>query len=44
MNVSIPEKCTHIKIDIGLSYAAPISNKFLIKEPNVYVMGFEPNP
>jgi len=41
--INIPEKCTHIKIDIGLSYCAPIANKFLLKEPNVYVMGFEPN-
>ena len=41
--LTIPEKCTHIKIDIGLSYSAPIANKFLVKEPEVYVMGFEPN-
>ena len=36
--LTIPEKCTHIKIDIGLSYCAPIANKFLVKEPEVYVM------
>jgi len=41
--LTIPEKCTHIKIDIGLSYSAPIANKFLVKQPEVYVMGFEPN-
>jgi FkbM family methyltransferase len=43
-NIKIPENCTHIKIDVGLSYSAPISNKWLIKEPNVYVIGVEPNP
>lgn len=41
--LTIPEKCTHIKIDVGLSYSAPIANKFLVKQPEVYVMGFEPN-
>lgn len=41
--IQIPEHCTHVKIDVGLSYCAPIANKWLIKEPNVFVMGFEPN-
>ncbi len=41
---NIPENCTNVKIDIGLSYCAPISNKWLLKEPNTFVIGFEPNP
>lgn len=40
----IPENVTNIKIDIGLSFCAPVSNKWLIAEPNVAVFGFEPNP
>jgi len=43
-NYSIPEKCSHIKIDIGLSYNAPQSQDWLTKEPNLMVFGFEPNP
>jgi FkbM family methyltransferase len=42
-NIEIPKHCTHVKIDIGLSYSAPIANKWLVREPNVFVMGFEPN-
>jgi len=42
--IVIPSSCSHVKIDIGLSYTAPISNKWLIKESDVFVMGFEPNP
>lgn len=42
-HINVPDNCTHVKIDIGLSYTAPISNKWLIKEPNVFVLGFEPN-
>lgn len=42
--INVPFTCTHVKIDIGLSYTAPISNKWLIKEPNLFVLGFEPNP
>jgi hypothetical protein len=42
--IHIPANCTHVKIDIGLSYCAPIANKWLIKEKDVYVLGFEPNP
>ena len=40
----IPEKCTHVKLDIGLSYSAPHSQNWLSKEPNLMVFGFEPNP
>lgn len=42
-NIHIPKNCSHVKIDIGLSYSAPISNKWLIKEKDVFVIGFEPN-
>jgi FkbM family methyltransferase len=42
--IEIPSSCSHVKIDIGLSYTAPISNKWLVKESDVFVMGFEPNP
>lgn len=43
-NFNIPDKCTHIKLDIGLSYSAPQSQIWLSKEPNLMVFGFEPNP
>jgi len=43
-DIQIPSYCSHVKIDIGLSYTAPIANKWLIKESNVFVLGFEPNP
>jgi FkbM family methyltransferase len=43
-NYNIPEKCSHIKIDIGLSYNAPQSQVWLANEPNLMVFGFEPNP
>ncbi len=35
---------THIKLDIGLSYNAPHSQNWLEHEPNLGVIGFEPNP
>jgi hypothetical protein len=41
-NIFVPSNCKHVKLDIGLSYTAPISNKWLIKEPNVLVLGYEP--
>jgi FkbM family methyltransferase len=44
-NINFDNKlCSHIKIDIGLSYSAPFSQKWLEKEDNVLVIGFEPNP
>ena len=43
-NYNIPDYCTHVKLDIGLSYAAPQSQIWLNKEPNLMVFGFEPNP
>jgi FkbM family methyltransferase len=41
--IKIPFSCSHVKIDIGLSTSGPCSNKWLIKEPDVFVIGFEPN-
>lgn len=37
-------KSSKIKIDIGLSYSAPISEVWLSHEPELIVIGFEPNP
>jgi len=41
---NIPDNCTHVKLDIGLSYNAPQSQSWLSNEPNLMVFGFEPNP
>lgn len=43
-NLNIPEICTHIKIDVGLSYGANQSSTWLDNEENLFVVGFEPNP
>ncbi len=40
----IPEKCTHVKLDIGLSYGANQCSTWLQNEPRLMVFGFEPNP
>jgi len=40
----IPENIKRIKLDIGLSYCAPYTVKWLEKENDLYVFGFEPNP
>lgn len=42
--IYIPEKIKHIKLDIGLSYSAPMSQTWLSTESNLLVFGFEPNP
>ena len=42
-NVVIKDNIKNIKLDIGLSYNAPMSQIWLNKEPNVFVFGFEPN-
>lgn len=47
MNINfskIPLKCTHIKIDIGLSYNAWHSEIWLDKEDDLVVIGIEPEP
>jgi FkbM family methyltransferase len=42
--LSLPSHVNHLKIDIGLSYSAPQSQIWLSHEPNLFVIGFEPNP
>ena len=41
---TIPSACTHVKIDVGLSYGANQSSCWLDTEPDVMVFGFEPHP
>jgi FkbM family methyltransferase len=44
-NYTIPPSCTHVKLDIGLSYSAPQSQTWLSHEDSgLMVFGFEPNP
>ena len=44
-NYSIPDSCTHVKLDIGLSYNAPQSQSWFSREDaGLMVFGFEPNP
>lgn len=44
-NYSIPGSCSHVKLDIGLSYNAPQSQSWLSHEDaGLMVFGFEPNP
>jgi FkbM family methyltransferase len=40
----IPSTCSHVKLDIGLSYGANQSSCWLDTEPDVMVFGFEPHP
>jgi FkbM family methyltransferase len=42
--IEIPAYIQHIKLDIGLSYSAPISQYWLTHEDDLLVFGFEPNP
>jgi FkbM family methyltransferase len=42
--IDIPISIKHIKLDIGLSYSAPMSHEWLTKEDDLLVFGFEPNP
>lgn len=42
--ISIPEEIKHVKLDIGLSYNAPMSQHWLSHESDLIVFGFEPNP
>lgn len=42
--IEIPAHIKHIKLDIGLSYSAPMSQYWLTHENNLLVFGFEPNP
>ncbi len=42
--IAIPDHIRHVKLDIGLSYSAPISQQWLLREDDLIVFGFEPNP
>ena len=41
--IELPQHITHINIDIGLSFNAPVSCEWLLRNPNMIVFGFEPN-
>ncbi len=41
--MDIPQNIKHIKLDIGLSYNAPISQYWLSHEKDLLVFGFEPD-
>lgn len=43
-NINFDNNTTHVKLDIGLSYSAPFSQIWLENEPNLLIIGFEPNP
>ncbi len=42
--IVLPESTKHVKLDVGLSYGAPMSQNWLSKEKDLIVFGFEPNP
>lgn len=43
--IDIPRHIKHVKLDIGLSYSAPISQYWLSHEDaHLMIFGFEPNP
>lgn len=42
--IDIPDHIKHIKLDIGLSYSAPMSQHWLSQENDLMVFGFEPHP
>lgn len=42
--IDIPATIRHIKLDIGLSYSAPMSQQWLSCEEDLIVFGFEPDP
>ncbi len=42
--IEIPPHIKHIKLDIGLSYSAPMSQNWPSHENDLVVFGFEPNP
>lgn len=43
-NMKIADSISRVKLDIGLSYSAPHSQDWLQNEPDLLVIGFEPNP
>lgn len=42
--INIPANIKHVKLDIGLSWCAPMSQVWLAKEDDLIVFGFEPHP
>ena len=42
--IAIASHIKHIKLDVGLSYSAPMSQQWLSNENDLIVFGFEPNP
>lgn len=40
--VLLPDWCTRVKIDVGLSHDAPQSRRWIESDPNLLVLGFEP--
>lgn len=42
--IKIPAHIKHVKLDIGLSYSAPMSQYWLTHEDDLLVFGFEPHP
>lgn len=42
--IAIPDTIKHIKLDIGLSYSAPMSQYWLSHEDDLMAFGFEPLP
>ena len=41
--MDIPGHCKRFKIDVGLSYHAPSTEYWIDLDPDVFVLGFEPN-
>jgi len=42
--IALPPNTQHVKLDVGLSYSAPMSQNWLTNEQNLVVFAFEPNP
>jgi FkbM family methyltransferase len=42
--LSLPKECRRLRFDVGLSENAPQSEVWLSEYPDLYVIGFEPNP
>jgi len=44
MMPTVPDGCKSVNLDIGLAFNAPHTSLWINEDPNVYVLGFEPNP
>jgi FkbM family methyltransferase len=42
--IVLPSDTKHVKLDVGLSYGAPMTQHWLTHQENLLVIGFEPNP